>query len=115
LTFENGTTVRLPLFNGTVSLRQEYFWANGGVQNRYHITNTLSEPLASGIVEFYRGQKWMGEDEITYTPPNAETTTIVNYAEDIKVTSTITKSVNDGYHQVQGTQLTVQNYKATSI
>lgn len=56
-----------------------------------------------------------GEDEITYTPPNAETTTIVNYAEDIKVTSTITKSVNDGHHQVQGTKLTVQNYKTTSI
>ena len=115
LSFENGTTVRLPLFNGIVTLRQEYFWANGGVQNRYHITNTLSEPLASGIAEFYRGQKWMGEDEITYTPTNAETTTIINYAEDIKVTSTNTKSVNDGHRQVQGTQITVQNYKTTSI
>jgi hypothetical protein len=115
LSFENGTTVRLPLFNGTVALRQEYFWANGEVQNRYHITNTLSEPLASGTVEFYRGEKWMGEDGITYTPANAETTAIVNYAEDIKVTSTITKSVNTGNHQVQGTQITVQNHKTTSI
>jgi hypothetical protein len=115
LSFENGTTVRLPLFNGTVTLRQEYFWADGEVQNRYHITNTLSEPLASGTVEFYRGEKWMGEDSITYTPANAETTAIVNYAEDIKVTSTITKSVNDGNHQVQGTQITVQNHKTTSI
>jgi hypothetical protein len=115
LSFENGTTVRLPLFNGTVTLRQEYFWTSGDVQNRYHMTNTLTEPLASGTIEFYRGKKWMGEDSIDYTPENAETTATVNYAQDIKVKATVTKSVNDGHHQVQGTEIAIQNHKTTSI
>jgi hypothetical protein len=115
LSFENGTTVRLPMFNGTVTLRQEYFWSSGKVQNRYHITNTLAEPLASGTIEFYRGNKWMGEDSIAYTPMNGDTTAIVNYAEDITVNSTVTKSVNEGNHQVQGTEITIQNHKTTNI
>jgi len=115
LSFENGTTIRLPLFNGTVTLRQEYFWTSGEVQNRYHITNTLTEPLASGTIEFYRGNKWMGEDNTDYTPANAETTAIVNYAKDIKINATVTKSVNNGSHQVQGTEITIQNHKTTSI
>ena len=115
LSFENGTTIRLPLFNGIVTLRQEYFWANGEVQNRYHVTNTLTEPLASGTIEFYRGNKWMGEDSTNYTPANAETTAIVNYAKDVKVNATVTKSVNDSHHQVQGIEITIQNHKTTSI
>lgn len=115
LSFENGTTVRLPLFNGTVTLRQEYFWTSGEVENRYHITNTLAEPLASGTIEFYRGEKWMGEDSIDYTSENAETPAIVNYAQDINVKAEVTKSVNDGHHQVQGTQMTIQNHKTASI
>lgn len=115
LSFANGTTVRLPLFNGTVTLRQEYYWQSGEVQNRYHITNTLTEPLASGTIEFYRGEKWMGEDSINYTPINGETTAIVNYAQDITVNSTVTKSVNDSRHQVQGTQITIQNHKTVDI
>jgi hypothetical protein len=115
LWFENGTVVRLPLFNGTVTLRQEYFWKSGEVQNRYHITNTLIDPLAAGKIEFYRGNAWMGEDAIAYTPANAETTAIVNYAQDIKVNVTVTKSINEARRQVQGTQITIQNHKTTPI
>jgi hypothetical protein len=115
LSFENGTVVRLPLFNGTVNLRQEYFWTSADVQNRYHITNSLTEPLAAGIIEFYRGQAWMGEDSIDYTPVDAETTAIVNYAYDIKVNATVTKSINENNYQVQGTEITVQNHKTTNI
>jgi hypothetical protein len=115
LSFDNGTVVRLPLFNGTVTLRQEYYWASGEVQNRYHINNTLTEPLASGIIEFYRGKAWMGEDSVDYTPANAETTALVNYAEDIKVMATVTKSINDGHHEVQGTEITIQNHKTTPV
>jgi hypothetical protein len=115
LSFENGTVVKLPLFNGTVNLRQEYFWASGDVQNRYDINNSLTEPLAAGIIEFYRGQAWVGEDSIGYTPENAETTAIVNYAYDIKVNATVTKSINDNNYQDQGTEITIQNHKTTNI
>jgi hypothetical protein len=115
LTFEKGTTVKLPLFNGTVSLRQEYFWTGGDVQNRYHLNNTLDEPLATGTVEFYRGNAWIGEDSIGYTPVNAESVAIVNYAYDIKVIATVTKSIEQSGYEDQGTNITIQNYKPTNI
>lgn len=115
LSFEKGTVIKLPLFNGSASLRQEYFWASGEVQNRYHVNNTLTEPLAAGIVEFYRGQTWVGEDSIPYTPIKGKTIAIVNYAYDIKVTSIVTKSI-DGYrHKVRGITMTIRNHKTTSI
>ena len=115
LSFEKGTVVKLPLFNGTVSLRQEYFWASGEVQNRYHINNTLTEPLAAGIVEFYRGEAWVGEDVILYTPVKGKSVAIVNYAYDIKVTSAVTKSIDEYHHKVQGITITIRNHKTTSI
>jgi len=115
LFFEKGTVVKLPLFNGTVSLRQEYFWTSGEVQNRYHINNTLSEPLAAGIVEFYRGESWVGEDSIPYTPVKGESIAIVNYAFDIKVTQAVTKSIDEYHHKVRGITITIQNHKTVSI
>jgi hypothetical protein len=115
VSFENGTTVRLPLFNGTVGLRQEYFWSDGDVENRYYLNDTLDEPLASGTVEFYRGDTWVGEDSIDYTPSNAESIEVVNYAYDIKVNSTVTKSIVQNGYEDQGITLAVTNYKSTSI
>jgi len=115
LSFEKGTTVKLPLFNGTVSLRQEYFWASGEVQNRYHVNNTLDEPLAAGTVEFYRGKAWMGEDSIAYIPVKGEAVVIVNYAYDIKVTATVTKSISESRYQDQGINITIENHKLASV
>lgn len=115
VSFIKGTTVKLPLFDGTVTLRQEYFWSGGEVQNRYHLNNTLNEPLASGAIEFYRGAQWMGEDSIGYTPVNGESVAIVNYAYDIKVASTVTKSIEQSRYENQGITLTIQNYKQINI
>ncbi|MCK4885363.1 hypothetical protein KAS24_04750, partial [Candidatus Bathyarchaeota archaeon] len=115
LTFREGETVRLPLFNGTVDLRQEYFWSNGQVQNRYHINNTLDEPLAAGVIEFYRNETWVGEDNIPYTPVKGETVAVVNYAYDIKVSKQVVKSIDEYHHRVQGIETTIRNHKATSI
>jgi hypothetical protein len=105
----------VPLFNGTVSLRQEYFWNGGDVENRYHINDTLDQPLAAGTVEFYRGTTWVGEDSIGYTPVNAESIAIVNYAYDIQVTSTVTKLIEQNNYEDQGTNITIQNYEPTNI
>ena len=115
VSFEKGTTVKLPLFDGTVKLRQEYYWSGGEVQNRYHLNNTLDEPLASGTVEFYRGGQWMGEDSIGYTPVNGESIAIVNYAYDIKATSTVTKSISESRYEDQGITITIQNYKPINV
>jgi len=114
LSFQEGTAVKLPLFNGTVRLRQEYFWSDGEVQNRYHLNDTTGEPLASGTVEFYRGNAWVGEDSIGYTPVNAESIEVVNYAEDIRVTATVTKSIVQGSYWDQGINITIMNHKPTS-
>ena len=115
LSFEEGTFVKLPLFSGTVSLRQEYFWGGGEVLNRYHVNNTLSEPLAAGTVEFYRDQTWVGEDSIPYTPMKGESIAIVNYAFDIKVTLEVTKSIDQHNHDVRGIKITIRNHKTMNI
>jgi hypothetical protein len=115
LSFQEGTTVRIPLFNGTVGLRQEYFWSSDDVQNRYHLNDTTSQPLATGNVEFYRGNVWIGEDAIIYTPMNAESILVVSNAPDIQVISTVTKSVSGYNYWDQGTTLTITNYKSTNI
>jgi hypothetical protein len=115
MSFQKGTVVRLPLFDGMVTLRQEYFWTGDQVQNRYHINNTLSEPLAAGVVEFYRGEAWIGEDSISYTPVKAESIAIANYAYDIKVTTIVTKSIDQQYYSLRGINLTIRNYKTTAV
>jgi hypothetical protein len=115
LSFEKDKVVRLPLFNGTVNLRQEYFWSSGKVQNRYHIKNTLNEPLAAGVAEFYRGQTWVGEDTISYVPVKGESIVIVNYAYDIKVTSEVTKTVDEYHKQIRGITITIRNHKSASV
>jgi hypothetical protein len=115
LSFEKDKVVRLPLFNGTVNLQQEYFWSSGKVQNRYHIKNTLDEPLAAGVAEFYRGQTWVGEDTISYVPVKGESIAIVNYAYDIKVTNEVTKTVDEYHKQIRGITITIRNHKSANV
>jgi hypothetical protein len=57
----------------------------------------------------------MGEDSIGYTPVNGESIAIVNYADDIQVTSTVTKSIIQSNYEDQGTTITIQNYKPTNV
>jgi len=113
--FQKGTTTKLPLFEGTVKLRQEYFWSGGEVVNRYHINNTLSEPLATGIIEIYRDNVWVGEDQLKYTPVKGESIVIVNYAYDIKVQKETVKEVHEYNRDVWGIQIIVRNFKDSNI
>jgi hypothetical protein len=115
LSFKEGEFVRLLLFNGTVNLRQEYFWRSRQVENRYHINNTLKEPLAAGVIEFYWGNTWVGEDSIAYTSVDGEAVVIVNYAYDIKVSSQIVKNIDEYHHRVQGIEITIRNHKSIGI
>ena len=113
--FQKGTTTKLPLFEGTVKLRQEYFWSGGEVVNRYHINNTLSEPLATGIIEIYRDNVWVGEDQLKYTPVKGESTVIVNYAYDIKVKVETIKEIHGSSRDTIGKQITIRNFKDSNI
>jgi len=113
--FQKGTTTKLPLFEGTVKLRQEYFWSGGEVVNQYHINNTLSEPLATGIIEIYRNNIWRGEDQLKYTPVKGQSTVIVNYAYDIKVQKDTVKEVHEYNRDVWGIQMTIRNFKDSKI
>ncbi len=115
ITFEEGMTAKLPLLEGTVEVRQEYFWSDGEVINRYHVNNTLSEPLATGIIELYRGQKWVGEDTIRYTPVKDESVVIANYAYDIKVKIETVKEAHEYSRDVFGKQITIRNFKKSNI
>ena len=113
--FQRGTTTKLPLFEGMVKLRQEYFWSGGEVVNRYHINNTLSEPLATGIIEIYRNNIWRGEDQLKYTSVKGQSTVIVNYAYDIKVQRETVKEVHEYNRDVWGIQITIRNFKDSDI
>jgi hypothetical protein len=115
ITFQKGTTTKLPLFEGAVKLRQEYFWSGGEVVNRYHINNTLSEPLATGIIEIYRNNIWRGEDQLEYTPVKGQSTVIVNYAYDIKIQRETVKEVHEYDRDVWGIQITIRNFKDSQI
>jgi len=115
VTFQKGTTTKLALFEGTVKLSQEYFWSGGEVVNRYHINNTLSEPLATGIIEIYRNNIWKGEDQLKYTPVKGQSTVIVNYAYDIKVQKETVKEVHEYHRDVWGIQITIRNFKNSNI
>ncbi len=115
ITFQKGTTTKLPLFEGTVKLRQEYFWSGGEVVNRYHINNTLSEPLATGIIEIYRDNVWVGEDQLKYTPVKGESIVIVNYAYDIKVQKETVKEDHEYNRDIWGIQITIRNFKDLNI
>lgn len=113
--FQRGTTTKLPLFEGTVKLRQEYFWSGAEVVNRYHINNTLSEPLATGIIEIYRNNIWRGEDQLKYTPVKGQSTVIVNYAYDIKVQRETVKEVHEYNRDIWGIRITIRNFKDSDI
>ncbi len=125
ITFHKGETTKLPLFSGKVRLRQEYCWKGGRwggsdtVVNRYYINNTLSEPLPSGIVECYRSGKWVGEDDIKYTPIGDENPVTVGYAYDIKVTiKTISSGWDGAYYDrtySYSGEITIKNFKTESI
>ena len=125
ITFYKGETAKLPLFSGNVKLRQEYYWSgnqwssNSKVINRYYINNTLDEPLPSGVVEFYRSGKWVGEDRLTYTPIGDENPVMVGYAYDIKVSSKTISSGWSGEYYPQtysySGEITVKNFKTKSI
>ena len=115
ITFQKGTTTKLPLFEGTVKLRQEYFWSGGEVVNRYHINITLSEPLATGIIEIYRDNVWVGEDQLKYTPVKGESIVIVNYAYDIKVQKETVKEDHEYNRDIWGIQITIRNFKDLNI
>ena len=66
-------------------------------------------------MDFYRGNVWIGEDSINYTPVNAESTALVNYAYDIIVSSTVTKYLVQNNCVDEGINLTITNYKLTSV
>ncbi|MCG2825589.1 MAG: hypothetical protein L6265_03220, partial [Thermoplasmatales archaeon] len=115
ISFNKGETVRMPLFSGVIPIYQEYFWSGGKVENRYYLNNTLPEPLPNGIIECYRGSKWVGEDNLEYTPKGDESSIIVSYAYDVKVES---KTISEEHTYSKDTytkQITIENFKNVSI
>lgn len=115
ISFNKAETVRIPLFSGVIPIYQEYFWLGGKVENRYYLNNTLSEPLPNGIIECYRANKWVGEDNLRYTPKGDESSIIVSYAYDVKVES---KTISEEHTYSKDTytkQVIIENFKNVSI
>lgn len=69
MSFQRGETVRLAVLTGSVEVQRHYYRLEGaGGMERvqafetYQVRNTLSEPLASGVVRMYLGDEWVGAD-----------------------------------------------------
>ncbi len=80
-----GEILKLSMFWGEVDLEQFYYWNGGRVEERFNITNTLTEPLGPGRIEFYRDGRWVGEDALQYTSIGEDSTVTVGCAQDVKV------------------------------
>ncbi|MCK4320007.1 hypothetical protein KAW11_00185, partial [Candidatus Bathyarchaeota archaeon] len=67
------------------------------------------------IIEIYRDNVWVGEDQLKYTPVKGESIVIVNYAYDIKVQKETVKEDHEYNRDIWGIQITIRNFKDLNI
>lgn len=119
-TISSGDTEMILLLSGTVKVEKEYFWSgdSGGVTTPIeyaNITNTLNEPIPEGLIQFYRGSEWVGNDRIPYVAVNSTAKLMVAYAHDLKVEQrTINIEHLSGMDKVT-IQVEATNYKSEGI
>lgn len=123
----SGDTSVILLLSGTVSVEKEYFWAGDTYSSAtttpieyVNITNTLNEPIPEGLIQFYRGNEWIGNDRMPYVAVNSTAKLMVAYAHDLKVEQKtvkiehlsgidkITIEVKATNYKTEGTSITIQ-------
>ncbi len=93
-----GEEVVVSLFSGNVKTVDYHLWV--GSDPRYqaqlvsalltiNLTNTLDQPIPSGVINFFSGLDWIGSDSNAYIPKGSTSTLTVGYSRDITITSTI--------------------------
>jgi len=115
VTLEAGGRTVLPLLSGTVRVSEEYFWAGGPVAWYANVTNALSEPLATGVINFYSGREWVGSDSLSYTPSGGSSRLTVGNARDVVVSEKTIKIEHLTDVDRVTLQVTASNYKTETI
>jgi hypothetical protein len=72
VTMERDELVRLPLLAGRLDILRNYYEGHAGpheqlspLVERYHVRNTLKDPLPAGTVRLYDGEDWLASDRLT--------------------------------------------------
>jgi len=117
----SGETAMIQLLSGTVKVEKEYFWSGDTYSSTttpieyVNITNILGEPIPDGLIQFYRGSEWVGNDRIPYVAVNSTAKLMVAYAHDLKVEQ---KTI-DIEHLSSVDEVTIQveatNYKSEGV
>lgn len=84
-----GREMRLRLFEDRIELSHEYvahagLWSGSlVVQHEWTFVNTVSQPLPSGIVSFYRSGRFIGQDSMNYVARDEFVTLVSGEARDL--------------------------------
>jgi len=127
-TISSGDTAMILLLSGTVDVKRHYFWSGYNTYYSYsyysgdsspieyaNVTNVLDEPIPEGLIQFYRGSEWVGNDMTPYIAVDSTAKLMVGYAHDLKVEQkTIGIEHLPGVDKVT-IQVKATNYKAEGI
>jgi hypothetical protein len=89
---KKGLLNSLKLFDSKINLEKFYYWNTGRVEETVRINNTAGRVLPEGIINFYSGERWIGEDSMEYLSEEEEAELTLAYSQDIKVEKNLTYS-----------------------
>jgi len=91
-TLKAGSKLSLKLFEDEVRAGTFYHWADGPVERKIRINNTLKEPLPSGTLAYYDNSTWVGNAHMPYTAEGEESEITVGYSQDVRVEKNLTQT-----------------------
>jgi len=120
----SGDTAMILLLSGAVDVKRHYFWSG---YNYYpysgdsspieyaNVTNVLDEPIPEGLIQFYRGSEWVGNDRTPYIAVDSTAKLMVAYAHDLKVEQkTVRIEHQSGLDRIT-VQVKATNYKSEDV
>lgn len=112
---KKGESLRLPLFEGKLTLKNVYTWDGGNVLLKHEFTNGLDRPLAEGRVECYEDGLWVGEDSIPWVAVSQKGEVTSQYAKDIEIEERTTQQKEEKDKRTTEKEVRVINHKQEAI
>lgn len=112
---KEGESLRLPLFEAKLALKELYSWDGGLVLLKHQFTNTLNRPLAAGRVECYQEGFWVGEDTIPWVAVSQEGEITSQHARDVEVKERTTRQKEERDKRTTEKEVSVTNHKTEAI
>jgi hypothetical protein len=112
---EKGESLKLPLFQAKLALKELYSWDGGAVLRKHRFTNTLDRPLAAGRMECYEEGLWVGEDTIPWVAISQEGEVTSQYAKDIEVNERTTQQEEGRDKSTTEKEVSATNHKQEAV